>query len=341
MRVDGPIWQGLTLSVVSGLAAGTAMLPMKFVRRWQWENIWLVFSCFSQVILPACLAALFVRRLATVYDTVSASQLAVPALLGMGWGLGNVLFGLSIARLGLALGYAIIMGSTAMLGTLLPLALDGRSLFSASSLVVFAGVLLMGAGIAVSGWAGRLRELAVPTRERPKRTNSYGVSLLLAIGCCLLSPMLNYSFVSAHPIAALAVRLGNPTVRAAYAVWPVTLLGGFLVNLAYCLLLLWKNRSWTFFRTEPNDARQAVAMAVLWMGSLSLYGMAAAWLGTLGASVGWGLVQAIAIIAANVAGLWSGEWAASPRGARRLLLAGVALLTLATIVMATGLRFRM
>ena len=315
------------------------MFPMKFIRRWQWENTWLVFSCFSQVIIPGCLAALCVKDLRTVYMSLGASQLVVTALLGMGWGLGNVLFGLSIARLGLALGYAIIMGSVAVLGTLLPWVVQSRGpLLSGNGVIVLSGVAFMAAGIAVSGWAGRARELAVSSPGGRARDGSYGISLLLAIGSGFLAPMLNYSFVWGHPIATAAVRLGNSSIWAGYAVWPVTLLGGFLTNSAYCVFLLWKNHTWALFQAPHRDAGAAAVMAALWMGSLSLYGMAATWLGPLGTSLGWGLVQAVAIIAANASGLWSGEWAASPHRARRLLFVGIALLTLATVVMAIGNR---
>jgi len=323
------------------MAAGSAMLPMKLVRRWEWENTWLVFSCVSQVIVPGCLALVLVRDLFAVYKSVSASQLAIPALLGVGWGFGNVLFGLAIARLGLALGYAIIMGSVAVLGTLLPLARQSHeSLLSPGGVVVLSGVAMMAAGIGVSGWAGRLRELASLGQGGTKKKDGYCVSLLLVIGCGVLSPMLNYSFVWGGHIAAAAVRLGNSSLSAVYAVWPVTLAGGFLTNLAYCVFLLWKNGTWTLFKAGRRDAAAAVVMAALWIGSISLYGMAAVSLGLLGTSVGWGLVQAIAIITADLAGLWSGEWTASPRRARRLLLAGVAMLTLATVVLATGNRIQ-
>jgi hypothetical protein len=38
------VWLGLGMTLVAGLLAGNSMLPMKFVKRWQWENTWLVFS---------------------------------------------------------------------------------------------------------------------------------------------------------------------------------------------------------------------------------------------------------------------------------------------------------
>ena len=56
---------GIALTLLAGLSSGCCMLPMKFARRWQWENIWLVFSIVSLFILPWGLA-LIVMGLAGV-----------------------------------------------------------------------------------------------------------------------------------------------------------------------------------------------------------------------------------------------------------------------------------
>jgi len=76
------------------------MLPMKFAKRWQWENLWLVFSIVSLLIMPWGLALLLAGNLGEIYTGLRPEQLLLPFLLGAGWGVAQVLFGLSIARLG-------------------------------------------------------------------------------------------------------------------------------------------------------------------------------------------------------------------------------------------------
>ena len=66
--------------------------------------------------------------------------------------------------------------------------------------------------------------------------------------------------------------------------------------------------------------------------------MATVWLGVLGTSVGWGLFQIFNIMTANVCGLLTGEWRVAPAGARRTLYGALALLTLATMLLAVGNR---
>src|SRR5438045_3487851 len=107
--------------------SGNCMLPMKFNRYWQWENTWLVFSVVSLVLLPWALALGFVDHIFEIYRSLSLLEFAVPFLFGAGWGIAQVLFGISVQRLGLGLAYAIIVGLGAMLGTLVPLVAQHRS----------------------------------------------------------------------------------------------------------------------------------------------------------------------------------------------------------------------
>ena len=330
------VWGGLALTVLSGICSGNSMLPMKFARRWQWENTWLVFSLFSLLILPWALAFLLAGNLRSLYCSLLPGQLLLPLILGIAWGVAQVLFGLSIARLGQALSFAIVISLGSLGGTLVPLIFKNRAVFGTSNgALILSGLAVMLAGIVLSARAGGQREQGV----KRESGGGYAMALALAVLCGLLAPMINYSFVFGQEIAARAVQLGVSPIRAAYTVWPVTLAGGLLPKLAYCLYLLSKKKTWNVFRGPClPDAGFAVLMAVLWMGAVAIYGVASVCLGVLGTSVGWGLIQILSIMSANIGGLLAGEWAAAPGSARRTLYAGLALLTVATVMLAAGNR---
>lgn len=146
---------GIALTLLAGLMAGNCMLPLKFNRTWKWENSWLVFSVVSLVILPWMLALGLVDHLFDAYRGLSLLQIFVPFLFGAGWGVAQVLFGLSVQRLGLGLGYAIIVGLGALLGTLVPLFAQHRSQVSRPQLIeILAGVAVMVIGVSLSAWGG-------------------------------------------------------------------------------------------------------------------------------------------------------------------------------------------
>lgn len=327
---------GLALTLLAGLLSGNCMLPMKFARRWQWENVWFVYSIVSLVIAPWALAILLVGNLSAIYGGLTVSQFLVPFLCGAGWGIAQVLFGLLIARLGLALTYAIVIGLGSLGGTLIPLFSTNREMIGTPrGALILAGLAVMMVGIAVSALAGRQREQG----RKVEASGSYAIALTMAILCGLLAPMINYSFAFGQGIAERAVQLGASPVRAGYAVWPIGLIGGLLPNLAYSTYLLCRKRTWHLFRGPWwPDAGFASLMGLLWMGAMSAYGVASVYLGALGTSVGWGLFQIFMIMTANLGGVLTGEWKDAPRRAKGTLYVGLALLAVATILLAAGNR---
>lgn len=336
--MNGAMLAGIGLTVIAGAMAGNCMLPMKFARRWRWENIWLVFSILSLLVLPWGLAFALVRHLLQVYRAAPVSIMAAPLLFGAGWGIAQILFGVSVRRLGMGLGYAIIIGLGAVLGTLVPLfAGHGRLLTAGTLAEILGGVALMVAGIALTAWGGQIRERSgsqQPIDSSPQ--SGYVAAVLVAVLCGLMAPMLNYAFAFGQGLASNAVLLGNSPIAAAYAVWPIALLGGFVPNVAYCLYLLQRNDSWTAFSGGGSEALWSALMAVLWMGSMALYGMSSVYLGEFGTSIGWGLFQIFMIMTAAFSGLLTAEWKNAPRRALVLLGAGMSGLIAATVLLSLG-----
>jgi len=336
---------GIALTLLAGLMSGNCMLPLKFNRHWKYENTWLVFSVVSLVILPWALALGLVDHIFQTYRSLSLFQIAVPFLFGMGWGIAQVLFGISVVRLGLGLAYAIIVGLGALLGTLVPLFVQHRSQVGETALIeILAGVAVMIAGIALSTRGGQIRERhTIETEGRgPKPStppaNKYLGAVLLAILCGVMAPMLNFSFAFGQDIAHQAVVLGNTELHAAYAVWPVGLAGGLLPNIAYSLYLLQKNKTWARFTLVSSDIFWAILMGALWMGAFALYGMSSSYLGSLGTSIGWGLFQIFMIMTATLSGVVTGEWTRAPASSKLLLTSGFVCLAVATTLLAMGNR---
>jgi len=192
------LWLGLSLTLVAGLLSGNCMLPMKFAKRWAWENTWLIFSIVSLVILPWTLALSLVENVGAVYAALPPSEFFAPLAFGAGWGIAQILFGLSVARLGMALGYAIIVGLGALLGTLVPLFVKHREVIATGrGALILSGVAIMVLGIAISARAGKAREGV----DKHASGGSYGAALAVAVLCGVMAPMLNYSFAFGQGIA--------------------------------------------------------------------------------------------------------------------------------------------
>ena len=124
---------GLSIVLFAAILQGTFILPMNHTRDWKWEHSWFTFSALGMVVLNAAIGFSTIPSLLGIYSATPDATLLLLSVLGLGWGIGAVLFGLGMARLGMALGYPIIMGLIAVLGGLLPFLLLERSRHSFSS----------------------------------------------------------------------------------------------------------------------------------------------------------------------------------------------------------------
>jgi L-rhamnose-H+ transport protein len=326
------VLEGVGLTLIAGIMSGNCMLPSKFARTWKWENLWFIFSVVSLVILPWTLALMLVNHLFAAYRELPTAAFVVPLAFGAGWGVAQILFGISVRKLGLGIAYAIIVGLGAVLGTLIPLFFGPPTQISPATLIkILAGVIVMIAGIALTAIGGKRRERSDSDEIRDER--GYGIAILLAILCGLMAPMLNFAFAFGQQLAQQAILVGNSPVHAAYAVWPIGLLGGFVPNAAYSVFLLWRAKSWHVFQHDCAEVIWPTLMAVLWMGAFALYGMSAVLLGSLGFSVGWGLFQSFMIITATISGILTAEWKRASRSATVLLILGLVCLLLATLLL--------
>jgi L-rhamnose-H+ transport protein len=110
-----------TLVLVAGFFQGTFVLPMTLTKKWEWEHTWATFSLLGMFVFNWILTLIFIPDIFSVYNSVSSNDIIILILFGAGWGIGAILFGLGMDKLGMALGYPIIMGLIASLGALIPL----------------------------------------------------------------------------------------------------------------------------------------------------------------------------------------------------------------------------
>lgn len=336
------VQMGLLLVFLAGMISGNCMLLLKCIKQWNWENAWLVFSFVSLVAAPLILAAFTVPNFIGVYTHVTLGELLTPLLFGAGWGVAQVLFGISIVRLGMALTFAVVMGLGALFGTLVPILVQRRDvLATAQGSTLITGSVVMILGVLVSSYAGRSREAHGALGEgtlnnRGNRSSNYAKNISVAVLSGVLAAMMNYALVFGEGIAQQAVREGAEVADATYAVWPVALAGGLIPNLAYSLFLLNKKASWSKYSSLSPDLGYSVIMGVLWMAGLAMYGKATRYLGALGTSTGWALYYIFIILAANTAGFVSGEWRHAPKSQILALWAGLGLLITAILLIANS-----
>jgi L-rhamnose-H+ transport protein len=328
---------GFVLVLLAALLQGTFVLPMTMVKSWSWEHTWATFSLLGMFLMNWIIILLLVPNIFAVYAISPAQDLAVLALFGMGWGLGAVLFGLGMDKLGMALGYPIIMGLIAGLGALIPLLVFSRQIPLTAKALVLLGTALVIFGIVMCSIGGSRRTLS---GDKSKATNSssFQAGLVIAILAGVLSCLPNVGVAFGGNIISAAAKLGVSASSAGNTVWALLFTLGFIVNMTYCsyLMVSRKTLGQYFSRATPRDLGLSALMAAMWIGSFYLYGAGAARLGRAGVVMGWPLFISLSIAVGNIWGLWRGEWKGSPPDGRRLLNQGLGILMIAIVTLAVS-----
>jgi L-rhamnose-H+ transport protein len=326
---------GALLVIVGGVFMGSFTVPMKFTRHWAWENTWLIYAIVGLACIPLALALATVPHLITVYEAAEPKAVDLAVLFGMGWGVGSVLLGIGVDKLGVSLGFGIIIGLTAALGSLVPLVVQVPEAFvTMRGIAVLAGLGIVICGIVLCARAGSIKS---DSAHRQKHAR-YGTGLLICIGAGVFSSMLNLAFAFGAPVAEVAIANGATRSAAQNAIWALAAGAGSLPNMAYTLLLLSRNKTWNRFRAAGSHRSLllATAMGILWMAGILIYGAGAAVLGNWGPIIGWPLFMSMIIITGNLWGQLTREWKHAPLAAVRLNWAGVAMLIAAIIVIGFG-----
>jgi L-rhamnose-H+ transport protein len=324
---------GVVLIVIGGFMQGTYFLGLKWTKPWKWENIWLVYAAVALVILPVILAIATVPQFGAVFSLVPTGALAKVFLYGVGWGVGSVLSGLGVDRVGLAMGVSVLIGITAALGALIPLVVNNPELIGKpKGLMIILSVVVLLAGVSLVAIAGRKRDATKLATGESGQKGSFKAGLLICVFSGIFSCMLNLAFSFSRPVAQAATLAGAKPANAQYFVWMIALGGGFIANLVYTVFLLQRNSTWRNF-TMPRSGLVAllgIGMGLLWYFGVVLYGGGAGIMGELGTVAGWPIFMATMIVFSTIWGFAMGEWKGSSSEAKWYMLAGLIVLIVAS-----------
>ncbi|NYF91542.1 L-rhamnose/proton symporter RhaT [Tunturiibacter empetritectus] len=323
---------GFILIVVASLMNASFALPMKRMQRWSWQTSWGVWTLFALIFLPLLTARLMIPYAPEIYRDASTIQLIRLLLCGITWGVAQVLFGLAIKRVGLAVAFSIVLGTSACAGSLLVPLLE-RSALGGLYASLLIGCAVMISGLTLCAIAGDQKE-KYSNLPRGNRTPG-GVAIAVLSGLC--ASAMNLGLASSRALISDATHRGAAPGFASNIVWLPLLAAGALPNLAYCIYLANRERTGLQFaeRTTRHYFAYAMLMALLWFGSSIVYGSAMA---RLGATDAWPLFMSLIVFFAGVFSFATSEWATAPRTVVAKQIAGMLLLCVGVFVIAQGER---
>ncbi|MCL1920433.1 MAG: rhamnose/proton symporter RhaT [Kiritimatiellaeota bacterium] len=335
---------GMVLFMLGGLAGAVFSLPFKRVKGWAYESYWLFYAVFGLVVFPMALALMTVPNL---FDVIRAAPLGVLArcfAFGALWGLGGLTWGLMIRYLGIGLGLAIGCGLCSATGTLIPPVVTGKAgslVADTGSVVVLLGVVVSLLGITFVGLAGKSKEgeLSEEAKRKAVAEFDFRKGMLVALFSGIASAGMNFGLQSGGVLQEAALAGGAAAKWQGMPVLVVVLLGGFLVNVVWCLAQNARNGT---FR-DYADAKAPVALniffaggaGVIWAMQFVCMKVGEPAMGKI-AYIGFAMLMASSILFSSLIGMLLGEWKGVGQKTKMLLGCGITTLMVSIGIVVYG-----
>jgi L-rhamnose-H+ transport protein len=309
---------GALLHAFGATSAALCYTPQKRTRSWSWQTYWLAQAAVCWLILPWVVAWLTVPQLMTVLREAPADVLVKTVLLGALYGIGGTAFGVAIRFIGFSVTYAIAIGISCVLGTLLTPFLSGElaALFGKTGASwVLAGVVVATLGILASGLAGWLKDADSRKSNTMPEGFHLGKGLFFCVLAGLLSAVFGLSLDAGKPIAAIAAQHGAGQFEG-NVVYIFSCGGAFLTTAVYSLYLHFRHRTMGEYVELPAGEEKAAlslnfSMAALtgclWYGQFFFYGLGHVRMGDY-KFTSWAIHMSMLVLFSTLAGVAFREW---------------------------------
>jgi L-rhamnose-H+ transport protein len=336
---------GVLMHAVGAFFAATCYTPQKRVRGWSWQTYWLSQAALCWFILPIVGAMLTIPDLAAVLREGPRDAMVKSFLLGAAYGIGGTAFGIAIRHIGFSLTYAIAVGLSSVLGTLIPPLVKGTlgaTLSKPGAGWVVTGLVVGTLGIAFTGLAGRLKELDLAAQQ-DKGEFSLGKGLGLSVLAGVLSAVYGFALEAGDPIADVASAHGAGVFRG-NVVYIFANTGAFLTTAIYCLHLHRRHKTLGELVELPAGSEEArlpvnFAMAAItglfWYGQFFFYNLGHVRMGEY-KFTSWAIHMTMLVLFSNLVGVALREWRRCRRVTRATVTFALLVLVGAVLLLTYG-----
>ena len=342
------------MSVITGVLfhatgasfASLCYTPQKKTIAWSWQTYWLAQAVFCWLLLPLIGAWITIPHLREVLIEAPKDAMYKSFVLGAAYGIGGTAFGLAIRYVGFSLTYAISVGISSVLGTLLPPLVHGQLgdvLSKAGSGWVMSGVAMGALGIAICGLAGRLKEKDLQRNKDLSSSFSLAKGLPLCLLAGVFSAVYGFALDQGQPIADVAVKYGAGHFQG-NVIYIFTNTGAFFSTAIYCMYLHIKQKTFgEYQKLLGNEKPSALSLnyilafitGLLWYSQFFFYGLGHTRMGEYKFS-SWAIHMIMLVLFSSIVGLVLKEWMGVKGRTKWTLALAATILILAVLILTYG-----
>ena len=337
---------GVLFHATGASCASLCYTPQKKTLAWSWQTYWLAQAIFCWLLLPLIGAWITIPHLGEVLIGAPKSAMYKSFILGAAYGIGGTAFGLAIRYVGFSLTYAISVGISCVVGTLLPPLVHGELamiLSKPGSVWVMSGVATGALGIAICGLAGRSKEKDLEISKNLSSTFSFSKGLALCLLAGVLSAVYGFALDQGQPIADVAVKYGAGHFQG-NVIYIFANAGAFLSTATYCMYLHIKQKTFgEYLKLLGDEKTSALSLnyilafitGLLWYSQFFFYGLGHTRMGAYKFS-SWAVHMIMLVLFSSLVGLVFKEWKGVKRRTKWTLALAVMILISAVLILTYG-----
>lgn len=328
--------------IIAGVLNGSFAFPSKYMKKWQEENIWLIYSLWGFLLIPFITLLYLAPNALEVFKYTPTSILLVLFGGGLIFGLGMICFAISFRLLGLGLAFAVNIGISAAGGALFPLIImHPNEIFTPFGAAEMLGIVLFIIGVIFAAIAGKARNKThVENSESRIQITKYShiIGVLLCIFAGLSSAIEGFTYAYCLPIMkTIGIHYLQISSLAAINIpWLGIFAAAFVPYFIYFLSLSIKRGS--LHNIVRKDTAYywllQIAMGVFYFICMIFYSKSSMVLGKLGPIIAWPMFMIFIVLTSNFWGWQQKEWQSCGVKAASLIWIGLLLLIAAVIIFA-------
>ncbi|MFH1830311.1 MAG: L-rhamnose/proton symporter RhaT [Pseudomonadota bacterium] len=336
----------LAMVLIAGFINGSFPAPMKYMTKWDEENIWLIFSFFGFIILPWLTIMIMAPDAIGVLKALPPKLFWTIILGGIGFGLGQIAFALSFRYIGIGLAFVINISMGTSGSALIPILWHKGIMGTPYSYAQIAGIVVFVIAVIIGAAAGAARDKA---KKQAAGTCEEGADikrikpgkLLLGVVLAMLagagSVSQGVTYIWANPtVSALATnQFGVGKLASGVIAWVIIFCAAFIPYFLYFLILNFRNKSFAKLKAAGSSKYWywIILMGVGYWGSLVFFSKASEEIGgDLAPTIAWPLFMVFIILTSNFWSWKSREWEGAGKSAARKMWVSLSFFVVAILV---------